>query len=58
MFTIIPYVVAAVGVRHLSRRMAGGGRLSELAAKAPYLSGGLMLIVGCYVAWQGLHVLA
>jgi nickel/cobalt exporter len=50
-------VVAAIGVKHLSRRMEGGGRMSELAAKAPYLSGGLMLIVGCYVAWQGLHVL-
>ncbi len=50
-------VVAAIGVKHLSRRMEGGGRMSELAAKAPFLSGGLMLIVGCYVAWQGLHVL-
>lgn len=51
-------VVAALGVKHLSKRMEGSGRISELAAKAPYLSGGLMLVVGCYVAWQGLHVLA
>jgi len=50
-------VIAAIGVKHLSRRMEGEGRLGALAANAPYLSAGLMLIVGCYVGWQGLHVL-
>jgi len=50
-------VVAAVGLKHLSRRM-GSGRFSELAAKAPYFSGGLILLVGLYVGWQGLHALA
>ena len=50
-------VVAALGVKHMSRRMEGSGRLAALAANAPYLSGGLMLIVGLYVGWQGLHAL-
>jgi len=49
-------VIAAVGVRHLSRRISGG-RLSELAAKAPYFSGALILLVGLYVGYQGLHAL-
>ena len=49
-------VIAALGVKHLSRRMSGG-RFSELAAKAPYFSGGLILIVGLYVGYQGLHAL-
>ena len=50
-------VVAALGVKHLSRHV-GGGRFSELAAKAPYLSGGLILLVGLYVGYQGIHALA
>jgi ABC-type nickel/cobalt efflux system permease component RcnA len=34
-----------------------GGRLSELAAKAPYFSGGLILLVGLVVGWQALRAL-
>ena len=49
-------VIAALGVKHLSKRMEGG-RFSELAAKAPYFSGGLILIVGLYVGYQGLRAL-
>ena len=49
-------VVAAVGVKHLSKRVSSG-RLSELAAKAPYFSGGLILLVGLYVGYQALHAL-
>jgi len=49
-------VVAAVGVKHLSRRVSSG-RFSELAAKAPYFSGGLILLVGLYVGWQALRAL-
>jgi nickel/cobalt exporter len=49
-------VVAAVGLKHLSRRM-GSGRFGALAAKAPYFSGGLILLVGLYVGYQGLHAL-
>ena len=50
-------VIAALSVKHLSKRMSGG-RFSELAAKAPYFSGGLILIVGVYVGYQGIHALA
>jgi nickel/cobalt exporter len=49
-------VIAALSVKHLSKRMSGG-RFSELAAKAPYFSGGLILIVGLYVGYQGLRAL-
>jgi nickel/cobalt exporter len=49
-------VIAALSVKHLSRRMSGG-RFAELAAKAPYLSGGLILVVGLYVGYQGLRAL-
>jgi nickel/cobalt transporter (NicO) family protein len=47
--------VAAFGVRHVSRRFAGFG---ELARWAPYVSGSLILLVGLYVGYQGLHGLA
>jgi nickel/cobalt exporter len=49
-------VIAALGVKHLSKRVSSG-RFSELAAKAPYFSGGLILLVGIYVGWQGLRAL-
>ena len=49
-------VIAALSVKHLSKRMSGG-RFSELAAKAPYFSGGLILLVGLYVGYQGIHAL-
>ena len=49
-------VIAAVGLKHLSKRM-GSGRFSALAARAPYFSGGLILLVGLYVGWTGLHAL-
>jgi len=49
-------VIAALGVKHLARHV-GSGRLGEFAAKAPYLSGGLILLVGLYMGWQGLHAL-
>ena len=48
-------VIAALGVKHLSRRLGSSGRFGELARKAPYFSGALMLLVGLYVGWQGLH---
>lgn len=49
-------VIAALSVKHLSSRMSGG-RLGELAARAPYFSGGLILLVGIYVGYQGIHAL-
>ena len=51
-------VVAALGVKHLSKRLGESGRFGELARKAPYLSGAIILLVGLYVGWQGVHALA
>lgn len=42
--------IAALSVRHVSRRWQGFG---ELVRKAPYLSGGLILLVGAYMAATG-----
>ena len=50
-------VVAALSIKHLSKHVSSG-RFSELAAKAPYFSGVLILLVGVYVGYQGLHALA
>jgi nickel/cobalt transporter (NicO) family protein len=46
--------VAALGVRHAARRFRG---FPELARRAPYFSGALILLVGCYLGYQGLHTL-
>jgi ABC-type nickel/cobalt efflux system permease component RcnA len=50
-------VVAAIGVKHLSRRADASGRLSALAAKAPYLSGGLIVLVGVVLGGQALRAM-
>ena len=50
-------VIAALGVKHLSKKV-NSSRFSELAAKAPYFSGGLILLVGLYVGYQGIRALA
>ena len=47
--------VAASSVKHVSKRWSGFG---EFARKAPYFSGALILLVGFYVGYQGLHALA
>jgi nickel/cobalt transporter (NicO) family protein len=47
--------VAALGVRHLSRRF--GRTFATFARRAPYFSGALILLVGLYLAYQGLHAL-
>jgi len=47
-------VVAAVSIRHATKRWSGFG---EFARKAPYFSGGLILLVGLYVGYQGLNAL-
>jgi nickel/cobalt transporter (NicO) family protein len=47
--------VAALGVQHAARRFSGFG---ELARKAPYFSGALIMLVGVYIGYQGLHALA
>ncbi len=46
-------VVAAWGVQHVGERL-GQGRLSAMARKMPYLSSGLMALVGLLMGLQGL----
>jgi nickel/cobalt transporter (NicO) family protein len=46
--------VAALGMRHAARRFSGFG---DLARRAPYFSGALIMLVGVYVGYQGLHAL-
>jgi len=47
--------VAALGVRHASKRFSGFG---DLARKAPYFSAAVIVVVGFYVGFQGLRALA
>ena len=47
--------LAALSVRHVSRRWSGFG---EFARRAPYFSSLLILLVGLYLGYQGLHALA
>lgn len=47
-------VLAALSIRHISKRWSGFG---TFARKAPYFSGALILLVGFYVAYSGLHSL-
>lgn len=44
-------VVAALSVRHMARRWSGFG---EIVRRAPYVSGGIILLVGLYVGVNGL----
>lgn len=46
--------VAALGVRHAAQRFRGFG---DIARRAPYFSGALILLVGCYIGYQGLRAL-
>ena len=46
--------LAALSVKQISTRWSGFG---EFARKAPYFSGMLILLVGFYVGYQGLHAL-
>lgn len=43
-------MIAAIGMRHVSRRWSG---LGELAQRLPYLSGIVIIGLGLYVGWQG-----
>jgi nickel/cobalt transporter (NicO) family protein len=45
-------VVAALGVKHASKRFAGFG---TFARRAPYASSALIIAVGLYVGYQGLQ---
>jgi nickel/cobalt transporter (NicO) family protein len=44
-------MLAAIGMRHASRRFSG---FSKFAARAPYFSGALLILVGLYVGGHGL----
>jgi nickel/cobalt exporter len=46
--------LAALGVKHLSRHFGG---FAVLARRAPYVSGVLILLVGLYLGYQGVHAL-
>jgi len=46
--------LAALGVKHLSRHFGG---FTVLARRAPYFSGVLILLVGLYLGYQGVHAL-
>lgn len=45
-------VLAALSVKHISKSWSGFG---EFARKAPYFSSVLIMIVGVYVGYQGIH---
>lgn len=47
-------ILAALSVKHVSKRWSGFG---EFARRAPYFSGALILLVGFYIGYQGLHAL-
>ena len=47
-------VVAALGVKHASKRFAGFG---TFARRAPYASSALIIMVGLYIGYQGLQAL-
>jgi nickel/cobalt exporter len=47
--------LAALSVKHVSKRWSGFG---EFARKAPYFSGTLIILVGLYVGYHGIHSLA
>jgi len=46
--------VAALGIRHAEKRWNG---FSRFAGRAPYLSAALIVLVGLYTGWSGLHEL-
>jgi nickel/cobalt transporter (NicO) family protein len=46
--------VAALGMKHAARHFSGFG---ELARKAPYVSGVMILLVGLYLGYRGLSAL-
>jgi len=51
---VVSGMLAALSVKHVSKRWSGFG---EFARKAPYISGTLILLIGIYVGYRGLHAL-
>lgn len=54
MTMVLSGALAALSVKHVSRRWSGFG---EFARQAPYFSGALILLVGVYLGYQGLQAL-
>ena len=52
---VVSGAVAALGVRHLSRRF--GVFFGSLARRVPYFSGALILVVGVYLGYRGVRAL-
>lgn len=52
---VVSGVLAALSVKRVSKRWSGFG---EFARKAPYFSSALILLVGVYVGYSGLHALS
>ena len=48
-------VIAAIGLKHVSKRWSGFG---ELSRKAPWFSGALIIVVGLYMMGHGISALA
>jgi nickel/cobalt exporter len=48
-------VIAALSVHHVSRHWSGFGAFAQ---RAPYLSSAVIICIGLYVGWQGLHALS
>lgn len=47
-------VLAALSVRHVDKRWSG---FSHFAHHAPYVSAGMIVLVGLYAGWSGWHEL-
>lgn len=45
-------VLAALSLRHVERHWGG---FSRFAHRAPYFSAALIVVVGLYTGWMGLH---
>jgi nickel/cobalt exporter len=52
---VLSGALAALSVKHVSKRWSGFG---EFARRAPYFSGVIILLVGIYLGYEGLHALA
>jgi len=51
---VLSGAVAALGIRQVSKRWSG---FDKFTRRAPYFSGGLIILLGLYVGWHGLVAL-
>jgi nickel/cobalt exporter len=52
---VVAGVIAALSVRYVSSRWSGFGAFAQ---RAPFLSSAVIICIGLYVGWQGLHALS